>query len=116
MKQKTKILLENTFLMREGEQSTEMYILLSGKLSVLKRKGNVEKRIGEIGPGEIVGEMSFLDQAPRSASVRALEISEILIIPRSQFLATLDSFPNWYKSIYNTILDRLRKTTSKIKV
>lgn len=116
MKQKTKILLEDTFLMREGEQSSEMYLLISGKLAVLKKKGNVEKKLGEIGPGEIVGEMSFLDQAPRSASVRALEISEILVIPRSQFLETLNSLPPWYKSIYNTIIDRLRKTSAKIKV
>jgi CRP-like cAMP-binding protein len=113
---KTKILQEDTFLMRQGEQSTEIYLLLSEKLSVLKRKGDVEKKIGEISEGELVGEMSFLDGAPRSTSVRAMTTSEVLIIKRSQFEETIESFPTWYKTLYQTIVDRLRKTSSKIKV
>jgi CRP-like cAMP-binding protein len=102
--------------MRQGEQSTEIYMLLFGKLSVLKRKGDVEKKIGEIEEGELVGEMSFLDGAPRSASVRAMTMSEVLIIKRSQFEETIESFPSWYKALYQTIVDRLRRTSSRIKV
>ena len=101
--------------MREGEESFELYFLVQGELEVLKRKGDIEKPIGKINKGELVGEISFLDQSPRSASVRALTNSEILLIPRESFLETLSNLPEWYRALHRTILDRLRKTTAKIK-
>lgn len=60
------------FLLHEGEVSSEMYYVQSGTLAVMKRKGDAVHQIGTIISGELVGEMSFLDKEPRSASVKAL--------------------------------------------
>ena len=57
-------LKKGDYLMREGEESAEMYYLKEGSLSVLKRKGTIESQIGTIYTGEVVGEMSFLDKEP----------------------------------------------------
>ena len=116
MKTKTRILTEDTFLMRQGEQSTEMYMLLSGKPSVLKRKGDVEKKIGEINPGELVGEMSFIDQAPRSVDVKAFKESIVGIIEKEKFTEFLDGLPPWFKKLQETLLKRLRESREKLVI
>ena len=54
--------MPNEYLIREGEESTEMYYLQSGTLAIFKRKGDQEHQIGTIIAGELVGEMSFLDK------------------------------------------------------
>jgi CRP/FNR family cyclic AMP-dependent transcriptional regulator len=93
------------FLMREGDASTELYFVKSGKLEVLFN----DVVIGSIGANEVVGEMSFLDEKPRSASVRALEDCELLIIPHDKMLDFEASLPSWYKTLVDTLVTRLRK-------
>ena len=53
-------------IIQEGTNSEEMYVLVSGELIVTKR-GAAEKEVtlARIGPGEVVGEIALLDQAPR---------------------------------------------------
>lgn len=106
----------NEYLVREGEESNEMYFLTSGTLAIFKRKGNAEQQIGTIYAGELVGEMSFLDSKPRSASVRAISESELIVIPNEKMQKVLNAQPAWYQALINTLLDRLRKANSRIKV
>jgi len=60
-------------LFRRGEDSGAMYILLEGRVSVNLplADSNYAKRLRSYGPGTIVGEMGFFDQAVRSADVTA---------------------------------------------
>ena len=104
------------FLMREGEESTTMYLLKKGSMEVLKLHGQAEKKIGNILAGELVGEMSFLDKQPRCASVRALTECELVKIPSEKFEETVNNLPGWYKALMNTLLDRLRRANARIKV
>jgi CRP/FNR family cyclic AMP-dependent transcriptional regulator len=104
------------YLLHEGEESSEMYYLQSGTLSVLKRKGDKEAQIGMIIAGELVGEMSFLDKHPRSASVKALTESVLVKIPDDKLEQTLGTLPKWFTALLHTLLDRLRKANSRIKI
>lgn len=104
------------YLMREGEESTEMYFLTKGQLAVYKVQNSQEVKIGDIFQGEIVGEMSFLDKAPRSASVKAVVDCELVII-KSEIMESVHNLqPKWYRAFVNTLLDRLRRANSRIKV
>ena len=103
-------------LLHEGEESTEMYYLQSGTLAVFKRKGDKENQIGTIISGELVGEMSFLDKHPRSATVKAMTESVLVIIPHETLEATINSMPKWFSALLNTLLDRLRKANARIKI
>ena len=107
---------KDTYLMREGEESSDMYYLQSGTLGIFKIKGNIEHQIGTIYSGEVVGEMSFLDKEPRSASVKALSECVLTQIPSEKFEKTLTTLPAWYKALVNTLLDRLRKANSRIRI
>lgn len=104
------------YLLREGEESTEMYYLQSGTLAVFKRKGDKEHQIGTIISGELVGEMSFLDKHPRSASVQAMTESVLVIIPSDKLDGTLAGLPKWFTALLHTLLDRLRKANARIKI
>lgn len=103
------------FLMREGEESANMYYLQSGTLAVYKRKGGAEHQIGTIYSGELVGEISFLDKKPRSASVKAIQECSLIVVPVDKFQRFLNEQPAWYKALIDTLLDRLRRANTRIK-
>ena len=104
------------YLMREGEESTHMYFLQNGTLGVFKMKIDKEVQIGTIYSGELVGEMSFLDKKPRSATVKAISECELLVIPPEKFDAVMNELPQWYTALIKTLLDRLRRANSRIRI
>lgn len=111
-----KILLKDDVLIREGEHSHTMYWLQAGQLVVSKRKGGEEVELGFIYTGELVGEMSFLDGEPRSASVRALTDCELVEIPREAFEKVFVGQPAWFQGLVKTLTERLRKTNARVRV
>jgi CRP/FNR family cyclic AMP-dependent transcriptional regulator len=68
-------------VMKEGDHAREMFVVLSGELEVVRHSVNgAEGRVALLGPGNWVGEMSIIDPQPRSASVRALAPSILLVV------------------------------------
>lgn len=65
---------------REGEASKAMYLVQKGTLSVRKMKGSVHVEIARVYSNEVLGELSFFDRLPRSASAVALTEVELLEI------------------------------------
>lgn len=115
MAQKKKISADE-FLIREGDHSNNMYWLQDGQLVVTKRRGNEDVVLGHIYSGELVGEMSFLDASPRSASVKAVTDCEVIEIPRDVFEKIFDGQPQWFQSLVKTLTERLRKANARIKI
>jgi CRP/FNR family cyclic AMP-dependent transcriptional regulator len=69
---------------REGDKGSEMYVVLHGEFEVLKRsKQGIDARVAMLGTGDWFGEMSILDVHNRSATVRALSPSRLLVISAS---------------------------------
>ena len=54
-------------LFHEGEPGKEMYVVQSGKVNITKNVRDTEKVLATLGPGEFFGEMSILNNKPRSA-------------------------------------------------
>ena len=104
------------YLLREGEESSQMYYIQSGSLAVFKVKGGAEQQIGTLYKGELVGEMSFLDKEPRSASIKAIGDCTLTVIPSEKFERFLDKQPNWFRALIFTLLDRLRRANARIHV
>lgn len=78
--------LPGAVLMREGEASGEVFLILSGRVSVV-HCGAV---IASVGTGETVGEMGLIDKGPRSATVVADTPVRALILGRRQVGGLLD--------------------------
>lgn len=68
-------------LIEEGDGSREAFLLYSGKVGLFKAIGGREKRLGELGAGELFGEMAYLLDERRSASVRAEGEVIALVLP-----------------------------------
>jgi CRP/FNR family cyclic AMP-dependent transcriptional regulator len=100
-------------LIQEGQAATSVFLVLEGVFSVVARAaGNQE--VARLRSGEIVGEMSFVDSRPPSATVRAIEASSVLAIPRRGLEDRLSQdatfAARFYRAMAVFLSDRLRST------
>ncbi|MGB5963785.1 MAG: cyclic nucleotide-binding domain-containing protein [Coleofasciculaceae cyanobacterium] len=106
-------IVAGTVLIQEGEAIDTLHILLEGTLavSVAALEG---KTIARLTSGAVVGEMSFADARPPSATVQAVENSLVLSIPRHQLVEKLkkdEGFASrFYRAIAIFLSTRLRGT------
>ena len=68
------------YIFQEGETGQNIFYILSGRVRMEKKAGRGNKVLAEMGPGEYFGEMAALIQAPRTASARSIEASDIAVI------------------------------------
>ncbi|MEF9426996.1 MAG: cyclic nucleotide-binding domain-containing protein [Candidatus Mariimomonas ferrooxydans] len=78
----------------EGEEGKYMFVILSGKVAVVKTTPDGELQLVTLKQGEIFGEMALLDRLPRSATVKAVGESRILSIDKKGFIAGLSKDPH----------------------
>lgn len=108
---------QGEYLVTEGETIQNIYIVLSGSFKIYNNQ-NPDYNIAQIGSGEIVGEMSFLDERPPSVSVMATESSTVYSISLTrmkQYMEVDARFAaRFYYSIGLFLSDRLRKTTGRL--
>ncbi|MBT6324704.1 MAG: cyclic nucleotide-binding domain-containing protein [Bdellovibrionales bacterium] len=114
---KTTLVKLGQILIEEGDQGTEMFYLNDGLLGVFRNESDEkEVQISTIYPGEVVGEMSFLDGHKRCARVKVLKDSEVTIIPYAKFESMMGSMPAWHSALVNTLLGRLRSANKHIVI
>jgi CRP/FNR family transcriptional regulator, cyclic AMP receptor protein len=83
----------DVYVIREQRAGEAMYIVVSGKLHILKRGTHDETLVQTVGAGDVIGEMALLNDARRVASARAVTPSVLLQIDRDDFFALLDAHP-----------------------
>jgi signal transduction histidine kinase len=98
----------------EGSQGDALYAILDGELEVTKRQDGQDVVLAVRRAGEFIGEMSLLEQGPRSASVRSLQRSRLLVISQSAFQTLLSCSPSAHLTILHTVTSRLRSTESML--
>ena len=88
-------------LVQEGSADDHLYVVVSGVLGVVKGAGGEgEVTLNAIRPGDVVGELSFLDGATRYASLVALSDTRVLGLSRDDLEALLDTRP---KVVYHVM-------------
>jgi CRP/FNR family transcriptional regulator, cyclic AMP receptor protein len=103
-------------IVAEGEPSQSLYILLSGRAKVQRSDSEGKEVIlAVIGPGEFFGEMSLIDDSPRSASVITLESSDFMAINKDNFKAMLLQNNDIGMQIMRGLVRRLREADKKIE-
>ena len=91
-----------------GERGRHAYFIESGCVEVSIPKDGDVHIIAELGVGEIFGEMSMIDDAPRSATVTAKIDTEVIEIQRSRFIQPLQSSDPMMDLLLRIILARFR--------
>jgi NTE family protein len=96
-------------LMREGEVGDCLFVLLSGRLRVfIERDNGDELAVGEISPGEAVGEMAIIADERRSATVRTVRPSTLVRLTRTGFERLEKRHPDIMKHMAKLLVRRLR--------
>jgi NTE family protein len=96
-------------LFSQGEPSTAMYITSSGLLGAYVRNAAGEETlIGQIGPGELIGEMGCVAGEPRTATIRALRTSEVLMVSWAAIEPLARTHPVLMLSLCRTVIGRMR--------
>ena len=92
-----------------------MLILLEGrvKLTCATEDGR-EVVLAVRGPGDLLGELSAIDQAPRAATAIALERVEALAVPPAEFLSFVDQTPRAARAIMELLTARLREADERL--
>ena len=112
----TRIVKENEVLFKFGDPAKCMYIVRKGTLKVFFTKGAEEVQLAVLNDGAIVGEMAFFDNKPRSASVKAVTVSEVTEITRADFDKLLQQVPKWVVTMMQSLSSRLRITNEKLQI
>ncbi|HEY4903844.1 MAG TPA: cyclic nucleotide-binding domain-containing protein [Candidatus Sulfotelmatobacter sp.] len=96
-------------MVRRGEKTDGVHLLLDGVATV---ELPARVKFPAIGPGEICGELSFLDELPASANVVAAEPVEALFLDRPTLYSLFELFPHlgsrFYRSLATNLSHRLR--------
>ncbi len=98
-------------VIEEGAKGDALFIILAGEFEVTKRIGDRDIVLAASRKaGEVFGEMSLLEQVPRTASVRATTAGELLEISTAALHTLLDRSPATARNLLQTIAGRLRST------
>jgi hypothetical protein len=97
-------------IFREGELGTEMYILSEGAVEVVTGEAGRPTVVATLGKGDFFGEMSLLDDRPRSATIRAKTDVRLLVINGATFGQMLKDNPEIAVRMMRKLARRLRDT------
>jgi len=97
-------------LFRQGDSAESFYLVISGRVRAFVTEGNgIEHLVGEIGKGELVGEMSILTGEPRPASARAIRDTVLLQISKDTLYRHVENHPKVVLLISKIIADRYQR-------
>jgi len=97
-------------IVTQGTPGQAFYMVLSGRVEIV-RDG---RSFGSFGPGDFFGEMALLDQAPRSATIHALEATRCLMLSSWDFKALLEKHPSIAIKLLEVLSRRLRVADERL--
>ncbi len=107
---------KDNIILMEDEVGGALFIIVNGKVKVTRTSNDGREVILNIlTESDIFGEMALLDGQTRSATVSALENSELFIIQRNQFLEFLKEHPEISIALMQELSKRLRSADMQIK-
>lgn len=102
----------NDVLIKEGETSNHLYWIMEGQFKVTTKVKNLRVEVNQLGPGDLIGELAFIDQKPRSATVTAITDAQVIRLEYDEFKDMLEESPKWLKKIVHTLAGKVRKLSS----
>ena len=106
----------NEYVVRAGEVTDSLYILLNGRAKVTNTdQDGREIILAWLGPGEFCGEMGLIDGSPRSANVVATEACELLCLSKAEFQRCMQDNFQVAQKLIRILVQRLREADRKIE-
>ena len=114
-------LSSNSVLVREDDPSDTIFFVADGLFEVyaVREPPAGRLKVGQLGPGDVIGEISWLDRKPVSASVRSLETGAVMALSTALLERKLGEDPKFaarfFRGIATLTAGRLRKTTADLR-
>ena len=102
---KTRTVRAGTTLITEGEPGDSMFVVLSGTADVRKRN----RKIAQLGSGDVVGELAVLAKAPRNATVVARTDCDVAVIGRREVFNLIEEAPGFSRKLFEALANRIRE-------
>jgi hypothetical protein len=103
-------------VIKEGEPGDTMYLIIKGEVMVIKDLGQVhEIELDSIGAGDYFGEMALFESEARSASIRTLQESRLLVLHKREFSEIVREYPQIALHICKAFSHRIRDLHHKIQ-
>jgi CRP-like cAMP-binding protein len=103
-------------IVQQGKKSNCLFLVLAGKarVTVVDSRGR-EVILASLGPGDCVGEMSLIDDEPHSATVRADQQTDLLILRREEFEGCMPAHNSISRALMLGLVRRLRHANRQIE-
>lgn len=98
------------FIVTQGSPGLGFYLLVEGKVQVMRNR----KQVADLAAGDFFGEMSLLDESPRSASIIATEATKCLVLGSWDFRVLLKKKPEIAIKMLEILSRRLRDSNEKL--
>jgi uncharacterized protein len=98
-------------ILQKGDLGDCMYMIMDGRVRIY----DGDWTINVLGAGDVFGEMSLLDSAPRMASVMALEKTHVLRLDQAPFYELMSSHSDVVRGVIRVLLRHLRSTVRGLK-
>lgn len=95
-------------IFHQGEPGSLAYIIERGRVEVSIEQDGKKRIVAELGDGEIFGEMSIIDEAPRSATVTATIPTDLVVVQRARFQQPIAAANPLMNMLLRVILARFR--------
>jgi CRP/FNR family cyclic AMP-dependent transcriptional regulator len=102
-------------LFNENDISKDLYILQTGIVKIYKTTDGVQLPIAIVHAGQFIGELSFFDGKPRSATAEAGTDVKVLKIDKTRLERELNKLPSWLMVMIRSIADRMRDADELVK-
>jgi CRP-like cAMP-binding protein len=109
-----RIFKANEVIFKEGDSSDSLFLIKSGSVAIRKRKGTGFIELSKLHSNEVLGELSFFDRKPRSATAVTLTDVNLLEIKFEALDVQYMKIPDYLRTIIAALADRLRKADSLI--
>jgi CRP-like cAMP-binding protein len=101
-------------VVREGEETREMFIIREGRIEIIKQVGGHEVRLAILERGSFFGEMSLLEGLPRSATARAIGKTELVVLRPGSLLVQIRRDPTFAFELLQQMSRRVRELNDKL--
>ena len=124
LKKVGEIVFERTYdagemIFEQGQPGAAIFLIMEGQVSVEIVKGKSSTNLATLQMGAFFGEMALLDEAPRSASARSLEVTKTLALYRNDLSRLIQTDPltacHIYHALARIVGDRLRSTNELVQ-
>ena len=102
-------------LFKENDGSKDLYIIQNGIVKIYKESGGTRLPIAVVHAGQFIGELSFFDGKPRSATAEAATDIKVIKLDPAKLDKEIKKLPSWLLVLVRSIADRMRQADELVK-